>query len=132
MPGSKVTVPPLILIELYVPGLISPPLLGTFKAVPPVHEYPWVHGDGVPASGSPAAGIPGVGHESGVAEHVTVPPLPLAFVSPDSPKVPALTMSLLPCVLKLPLSTIPQVVALRIALPLMLTPSSVSVGSPKV
>jgi hypothetical protein len=65
-----------------------------------------------------------------VSGQFTAPPGPLAFTFPDMPKVLQLTVSLFPLVLKFPLSTIPQVGAFRVALPLMLTPSMLFDGGP--
>ena len=61
-----------------------------------------------------------------------MPPGPLAIQLPATPKVPALTFSEFPLVLKLPLSTIPQVVAFNVAFPFMFMPSTLAVGGPNV
>jgi hypothetical protein len=52
-------------------------------------------------------------------------------VVPDTPKLPALTVSEFPFVLKLPLSAIPQVGALMVGCPLISTPISFD-GRPNV
>jgi hypothetical protein len=74
----------------------------------------------------------GVGQDVGVFVHVTVPPCPVLFQSPAIPKVPALTSSAFPLVSKFPLSIIPQLGPLSVAFPLMLTPSMLLDGAPKV
>src|SRR5215472_15323511 len=79
--------------------------------------------------GSAAKGMLSAGQVA-EAVHVTVPPGPLFAQFPEMPKVLALTFSAFPLVLKSPLSTIPQVGAFRVALPLMLTPSMLFAGGP--
>jgi hypothetical protein len=130
-PPSKIYIPalklqlvlPVSVMPLYVPGTAPVPGQVKLAGAPTA-------GGVRDANGFTEAGVLNVGHESGVTVHVTVPPAEQHV--PETPKVPALTVSAFPAVLKLPLSLIPQVLAFRVAFPLMLTPSMLAAGAPNV
>src|ERR1700751_2181895 len=104
-------------------------------------DEPPVHGEqgGVSLdNGSVAAGMPVAGQGPAWAVHVTalfpqVDPLPPVLSAvPETPKVPAQTVSALPALGKSPLAFIPQVGAFRNTLPMTLTPSIAEFGGPRV